>query len=95
MKKQSKKSEFIFLTANENIEVAIDSMKYGAFDYIIKDKGDVLNRLVDKVNKVTRHILIKKKDKSFRIAMVLIILVLFLIIISGILLYMFGFIKNA
>ncbi len=95
VKKQSKKSEFIFLTANEDIEVAIDSMKYGAFDYIIKDKGDVLSRLVDKVNKVTKLILIKRKDRSSRIAMILLILVLFLIIISGILLYVFGFIKNA
>lgn len=94
VKKQSKKSEFIFLTANEDIEVAISSMKYGAFDYIIKDKGDVLNRLVDKVNKVTKLILIKRKDRTFKIAMILTILVLFLIIVTGLLLFFTGFIVN-
>ena len=94
VKKQSRKSEFIFLTANEDIEVAIDSMKYGALDYIIKEKGDVLNRLVDKLNKVTKLILIKRKDKATRIAMILLVLILFLIIVSGILLYVFGFIEN-
>jgi len=95
VKKKSKRTEFIFLTANDDIEVAIDSMKYGAIDYIIKDKGDVLSKLVDKVNKVTKLILTKRKDRSSRIGMILLILVLFLIIISGILLYVFGFIKNA
>lgn len=94
VKKQSRKSEFIFLTANEDIEVAIDSMKFGALDYIIKEKGDVLNRLVDKLNKVTKLILIKRKDKATRIAMILLVLILFLIIVSGILLYVFGFIEN-
>ena len=94
VKKQSRKSEFIFLTANEDIEVAIDSMKYGALDYIIKEKGDVLNRLVDKLNKVAKLILNKRKDRTTKIAMILLVLILFLIIVSGILLYVFGFIEN-
>jgi DNA-binding NtrC family response regulator len=94
VKKQSKKSEFIFLTANEDIEVAVNSMKYGALDYIIKEKGDVLARLTDKVNKVTKLILNKRKDRTTKIAMILLVLILFLIIVSGILLYVFGFIEN-
>jgi response regulator of citrate/malate metabolism len=90
VKKQSKKSEFIFLTANDDISVVIDSMKSGALDYIIKDKGVALNKLVDKVNKVTKLILIKRKNKAIRIAMILTLLVLFLIILTGLLLFFTG-----
>ena len=92
VKKKSKKSEFIFLTANTDIEVVIDSMKLGALDYIVKDKGDVLNRLGEKVHKVTKLILIKRKNRNLRIAMIFSLIVLSLIIISGLLLYMFGII---
>ena len=38
VKKLSPKTDFIFLTANESTEVAVSSIKYGAFDYIIKDE---------------------------------------------------------
>lgn len=92
VKKKSKKSEFIFLTANTDIEVVIDSMKLGALDYIVKDKGDVLNRLVEKIHKVTKLILIKRKNQALRLAMIFSLIILSLIIISGLLLYMFGFI---
>jgi DNA-binding NtrC family response regulator len=95
VKKLSKKSEFIFLTANADIDVAIESMKLGALDYIIKDKGDFLNRLVDKVHKVTKLILIKRKNRTIQIAMIYSLLVLSLIIISGILLFLFGVIVRS
>ena len=95
VKKKSKKSEFIFLTANTDIEVVIDSMKLGALDYIVKDKGDVLNRLVEKIHKVTKLILIKRKNQALRLAMIFSLIILSLIIISGLLLYMFGFIVRS
>lgn len=90
VKKQSKKSEFIFLTANHDIGVVIDSMKSGALDYLIKDKGDVLHKLVEKINKVTKLILIKRKNRTIQVAMILAMLVLFLIIITGLLLFFTG-----
>jgi CheY-like chemotaxis protein len=30
--------EFIFLSGNDNIDIAINSMKYGAYNYIVKDQ---------------------------------------------------------
>ncbi len=36
-KKNSPDSEFIFLSGQTNLQVAIDALKMGAFDYIIKD----------------------------------------------------------
>lgn len=90
VKKKSKKSEFIFLTSNDDINVVIDSMKSGALDYIIKDKGDALFKLVEKINKTTKHILVKRKDNAIRVAMILTLLVLFLIIATGLLLFFTG-----
>jgi DNA-binding NtrC family response regulator len=93
VKKKSKKSEFIFLTANDDIGVVIESMKSGALDYIIKDKGDVLFKLMDKINEISRMTLKRRKNFAFRIAMILTLLVLFLIILTGLMLYIKGVIR--
>ena len=90
VKARRKNTEFIFLTANEDIEVAIECIKYGVSDYIIKDKGDVFKRLLDKVNKVSKVIILRRRDIATRLAMIITILILSMIIISGLLLYAFG-----
>jgi CheY-like chemotaxis protein len=92
IKSRYKDAEFIFLTSNENIEVAIECIAYGVHDYIIKDKGDILKRLVEKVNKISKTIKLRRKNKIIRLAIIITILVLSLIIMSGFLLYVFGFI---
>jgi len=94
VKKISKNSEFIFLTANDNIEIAVNSIKYGAYDYIIKDNGVALNKVVDKINKIAKLVQLKHKDKASRLAMIILSLVLLLIIISGMLLFVFGIIRT-
>jgi len=90
VKKKSKKSEFIFLTSNNDISVAIESMKSGALDYIIKDSGDVLYKLVEKINNTARLIITKRKNRAIRNAMILTLLILFLIILTGLLLFFTG-----
>jgi len=94
VKKQSKNSEFIFLTANEDMEIAVNSIKYGAFDYIIKDNDVAFKKLVDKINKVSKLILLRRNNKVSKLAMIIILIILILIIISGILLYSFGIIHS-
>ena len=94
VKKQSKNSEFIFLTANDDMEVAVNSIKYGAFDYIIKDNDVAFKKLVDKINKVSKLILLRRNNKVSKLAMILVLLVLSIIIISGLLLYAFGIIHT-
>lgn len=42
------KIEFVFLSGQSNIEVAVEAIKLGAFDYVVKDefaKENLLNRL--------------------------------------------------
>jgi len=93
VKKQCKNSEFIFLTANEDMDVAVNSIKHGAYDYIIKDNDVALKKLVDKLNKLTKLIALNRQNKFIRLAMIILLLVLALIIISGMLLYAFKIIK--
>jgi len=93
VKNISKNSEFIFLTANDNIEIAVNSIKYGAYDYIIKDNDIALEKVVDKINKIAKIDQLRHKDKISRLAMIILSLVLFLFIISGLLLFVFGVIQ--
>jgi CheY-like chemotaxis protein len=94
IKSKCKDTEFIFLTSNENIEVAIECIAYGVHDYIIKDKGDILKRLIEKVGKVSKTIKLRRKNKIIWLAIIMAILLLSLIIVSGFLLFMFGYIVN-
>jgi CheY-like chemotaxis protein len=94
IKAKCQNTEFIFLTSNENIEVAIECIAYGVHDYILKDKGDILKRLTDKLNKVSKIIILRRKNKTIWVAIIITILILSIIIISGILLFIFGVISR-
>lgn len=57
--------EFIFLSGNDSIEIAINSMKYGASNYIVKDQA-ALPKLVEKIRQVgtaTEIVITKKRFK--------------------------------
>ena len=53
-KKKSPSTEFIFLSGQDSIEVAINCMRYGAYDYIVKDQYALI-KLSDKINKILIH----------------------------------------
>ncbi len=93
VKKHSKNSEFIFLTANESLDVAVNSIKYGAYDYIIKDNDVAFQKVVDKIQKITKIFVLNRTNKMIRQMMIITILVLLLIIITGLLLYSFNIIE--
>lgn len=44
-------TEFIFLSGQDSVDVAINTMKLGAFDYIVKDQM-ALKKMVDKISKI-------------------------------------------
>jgi len=50
-KKTNPNVEFIFLSGQDSIDIAINSMKYGAYDYIVKDQM-ALQKMVNKINKI-------------------------------------------
>ena len=64
-KKNYPNVEFIFLSGNDNIEVAINSMKSGASNYIVKDQM-ALQKLVQKIHQmssVNKSVITKKRFK--------------------------------
>jgi len=84
-KKMLPYTEFIFLSGIDDIDVAIDSVKFGAYYYIVKN--DVaLNRLIPKLEEIkkvqTLTMQNKKKQKQvFLIAIVSVILIIFILLV--------------
>ena len=72
-------TEFIFLSGQDNVNLAVDTMKFGAFDFIVKN--DVaLQRLIQKIGNITNLQQKKKRNRWHKIfIMWFIILVLMLI----------------
>ena len=83
-KKVSPGTEFIFLSGQDSIDIAINSMKYGAYDYIVKDQM-ALKKLVDKIHKILSVHNLQKTNKRYKVGVVLffaILIVLILIMIT-------------
>lgn len=79
-KKTNPNVEFIFLSGQDNIDVAINSMKYGAYDYIVKDQM-ALQKMVNKINKITSVAELVKSNKRYKIGATLFFIGLGLLII--------------
>ncbi|MCX6236619.1 MAG: response regulator [Bacteroidia bacterium] len=79
-RKKYPETEFIFLSGQNDIELAINSMKYGACDYIIKDQY-ALKKLTDKIGKIiTIHELIIS-NKRYKLGITLFFIALSVIIL--------------
>jgi len=89
-KKIYPKVEFIFLSAQESMTVATDTIRYGAFDYVVKD-GIVFDRVIDKIKKI---ILIKKlamRNRILQVSMIVFFIVVVIIVIAVLFLNKFGY----
>ena len=79
-KEQNPNIEFIFLSGQDNIDVAINTMKYGAYDYIVKDQM-ALKKMVNKINKIQSVNKLVKSNKRYRVGVILFFIVLAVIIL--------------
>jgi DNA-binding NtrC family response regulator len=79
-KEQNPNIEFIFLSGQDNIDVAINTMKYGAYDYIVKDQM-ALKKLVNKINKIQSVNKLVKSNKRYRLGVVLFFVALAVIVL--------------
>jgi len=79
-KEQNPNIEFIFLSGQDNIDVAINTMKYGAYDYIVKDQM-ALKKMVNKINKIQSVNKLVKSNKRYRVGVILFFIALAIIII--------------
>ncbi len=57
--------QVIIISAQENINTAIDLLKKGAYDYIVKD-DDARNRLWNTVNNIRKNLLLKEEVEQLR-----------------------------
>ena len=73
--------EFIFLSGNDNIDIAINSMKYGAHNYIVKDQM-ALQKLVEKIRKLNTVTQLVTTKKSFKVGVILFFVGLGILIIA-------------
>lgn len=79
-KEQDTDIEFIFLSGQDNIDVAINTMKYGAYDYIVKDQM-ALKKMVNKINKIQSVNKLVKTNKRYRYGLWVFIGALILVVI--------------
>jgi DNA-binding NtrC family response regulator len=93
IKKDCPESEVIMLSGQEKIEVAVNTMKYGAFDYVVKNESSFFRSENAIVNLLRRFSLTKETKMYKRLAMAFAIGFVALIIIIAIL-YFTGHITN-
>ena len=79
-RKKYPETEFIFLSGQNDIEVAINSMKYGAYDYIVKDQY-ALKKLTDKINRIMVNHELAASNKRYKLGITLFFIALAVIIL--------------
>jgi DNA-binding NtrC family response regulator len=72
--------EFIFLSGQDSVDVAINTMKHGAYDYIVKDQM-ALKKMADKITKIIAIQKLVKSNKRYKVGIALFFLTLALIIV--------------
>ena len=82
-KKTNPNVEFIFLSGQDSIDIAINSMKYGAYDYIVKDQM-ALQKMVNKINKINSVTELVKSNKRYKVGVVLFFIGLAMLVIATI-----------
>ena len=84
-KKTNPTVEFIFLSGQDSIDIAINSMKYGAYDYIVKDQM-ALQKMVNKINKINSVTELVKSNERYRVGVILFFVGIGLLVIATIVL---------
>lgn len=79
-KKINPATEFIFLSGQDSVDVAINTMKHGAYDYIVKDQM-ALKKLADKIVKILAVQNLVKSNKRYKTGVLLFFIALGLIIL--------------
>ncbi len=89
-KKTNPSVEFIFLSGQDSIDIAINTMKFGAYDYIVKDQM-ALQKLVNKINKINSVSELVKSNKRYNTGVILFVVVLVAIVIVTIMMIFLNF----
>ncbi|HRO43385.1 MAG TPA: response regulator [Flavipsychrobacter sp.] len=80
--------QVIMLSGQDKIDVAIDSMKYGAYDYVVKGET-AFSRTENVLNNISELHKVKTINKAYKKTITLLSVVIGLIIVLAIALYFF------
>jgi DNA-binding NtrC family response regulator len=64
LKAISRETQVIMLSGHEKLEMAVDCVRSGAYDYIVKNEGAFL-QITHHINLILFHVLIQKKLKRY------------------------------
>lgn len=84
VKKYSKNTEFVFLTVNDNLKEAVNTVKKGAFEYHLKEDQKTLEQVVNNIEEISLLVQKRKKIRLTKNAMIIL-----LVIIMGIVAFAF------
>ncbi len=80
-KKKYPDSEFIFLSGQDNLNIAVNTIKYGAFNYIVKDRF-ALEKVIKNINEIMKIQSERFQNKDGKINFTILFLVLAFLIMS-------------
>lgn len=70
VKKILPNTEFIFLSGQDSVDVAVNTLKLGAYDYIVKDQM-ALKKMLDKITKILAVQVLVKSNKRYKTGIML------------------------
>lgn len=80
VKKTHPHTEFIFLSGQDSVDIAVNTLKLGAYDYIVKDQM-ALKKMVDKIHKIQTMQKLVKSNKRYKTGILLFFLALGVILL--------------
>jgi two-component system OmpR family response regulator len=81
--------QVIMLSGQDKLDIAVDSMKYGAYDYVVKGET-AFSRMENVMNNVSELHITKTVNKAYKKTIVFLTVVIGLIILLSIYLYFTG-----
>jgi two-component system OmpR family response regulator len=79
----------LMLSGQDKIEVAVDSMKFGAYDYVVKNPSGFV-RVENVMKNIREHLRMKTMMKAYRFTTIFLISSIIIIIIGAIILRLLG-----
>ena len=64
-KKRNPKTEFIFMSGECSFDIAVNTIKSGAYDYVVKDQF-AFKKLISSINEITKIQQIKPRKNFFK-----------------------------
>lgn len=80
MKSASPETQIIMLSGQDKIEVAIDTMKYGAYDYVVKGES-AFARIENIIKNIDKYQRITALNQNYKSTILMLIIVIGLIIL--------------